>query len=116
MSAIEVVPTKSQNGIKVLGLKTRAEKKEEFLKTEDCELVSRVKNIAVNAFMDLGARDFAQIDIKTNSYGHCFFMGANLLPDIKDESSYLVKAFEIEHGYSYNKIIEIIVDKGISRV
>ncbi|QOY55737.1 D-alanine--D-alanine ligase [Candidatus Sulfurimonas marisnigri] len=116
VSTIEVIPTKSQNGIKILGLKTRIENKEEFKKTQDSELINRVKNIAVNAFMDLGARDFAQIDIKTNSYGHCFLMGANLLPDIKDVSSYLVKACEIEHGLSYNEIIEIIINKGISRI
>lgn len=114
--AVEVIPPKSPNGIKILGLKSRMENREELKKTEDSELINRIKNLAVDAFMDLEARDFAQIDIKTNSYGHCFFMGANLHPSFINNSNYLPKACEIEHGLSYDEVIKLIIDEGISRV
>ena len=116
VSAMEVIPPKSQNGARILGSKTQLENKEELRNSDDNDIISRVKNLAVDAFMDLGARDFAQIDIKTNRYGHCFFMEANLLPSLKDDSSYLPKACEIEHGLSYDSVIKLIVDEGISRV
>lgn len=116
VSAMEVIPPKSQNGARILGSKTQLEKKEELINSASNDIIARVKNLAVDAFMDLGVRDFAQIDIKTNKYGHCFFMEANLHPSLKDNSSYLPKACEIEHGLSYDNVIKLIVDEGISRV
>jgi len=116
VSALEIVPPVSENGIRILGEKTKKDDTEELKKTEDNFLTDRVKSLAVDAFIELGIRDFGRIDIKTNKHGHCFFMEANLVPGMTHGSSYFPKAFEIAHGLSYDQVIGLIVEEGIIRV
>jgi D-alanine-D-alanine ligase len=116
VSAIEVVPSVSKNGLRILGEKAKKEDTEELKKTEDNFLMDRVKSLAIDAFIDLGARDFGRIDIKMNKNGHCFFMEANLVPGMTQGSSYFPKAFEIAHGLNYDQVIGLIVEEGMSRV
>jgi D-alanine-D-alanine ligase len=115
VSALEIIPAKTTKSVRMLGEKTKKENTVELKKTENSVLISKVKSIAVDAFIELGIRDFARIDIKTTNYGHCFFMEANLLPDLNNISSYFPKAYEIEHDLSYDEVIQLIVDEGISR-
>lgn len=116
VSAIEVVPPVSKNGLRILGEQTKKEDTEELKKTEDNILIDRVKNLAVDAFINLGIRDFGRIDIKTNKHGHCFFMEANLVPGMTDGSSYFPKACEMVHSLSYDQVVGLIVEEGILRV
>jgi D-alanine-D-alanine ligase len=111
VAALEVVPPISKSGLRILGEKTKKEDSEELKKTEDDFLMDRVKNLAIDAFIDLGIRDFGRIDIKTNRDGHCFFMEVNLLPDMTQGSSYFPKAFEIAHALSYDQVIGLIVEE-----
>lgn len=116
VSAIEVIAPKSSKGIRVLGEKIKKENSQELKKTDNSLLINKIKSIAVDAFIELGIRDFARIDIKTTNYGHCFFMEANLLPDMNMQSSYFYKALEMEYGFTYDEVIKLIVDEGISRI
>ena len=87
-----------------------------LIKIEDEQIVKKIKELAVDAFIDLDIRDYGRIDIKSNVHGHCYFMNVNLVPDMTYDSSYFPKACEIEHDISYDEMIELIVEEGISRV
>lgn len=72
VSVIELIPPVSKNGVRILGEQTKRDNSEELKKIEDNIIMDRVKNLAVDTFIELGIRDFGRIDIKTNKYGHCF--------------------------------------------
>ena len=74
-----------------------------------------VKNLAKDAYIDLKIRDFGQIDIKTNKSGHCYFLQANLIPNMTNGISRFTEAITIALGLSYDEIIKLIVDEGIRR-
>lgn len=115
VSAIEIIPPQSSNGLRILGQKVKKDDSESLRKIDDTVLKNRISDIAVDAFISLGARDYGRIDIKTNKSGDCFFMEANLVPGMTNRSSYFPKACEIENNLSYDKVIELLVDKGLSR-
>ena len=116
VSAIEVVPPKQDKSIMFLNEEIKKEKHKTLAKIEDKLTKSRVENLAIDAYIDLDIRDFGQIHIKTNKSGHCYFMQANLVPNMTKGSSYFTEAFTMEIGLSYNEIIEFIVNEGIRRV
>ena len=115
-STLEVVAPESNNGLRILGAKVKKDDSEELRQTGNNPLLDRVKRLAIDAYIDLGIRDFGRIDIKTNKHGHCFFLEVNLVPGMTEGSSYFPKACEIEHGLSYDEVIGYIVKEGLSRV
>ena len=116
VSPIEIVPPESKNGLRILGEKVKKDDSEELRKIEDGEIKNRVKILAIDSFVNLGVRDFGRIDIKANKSEDCFFIEANLVPGMTSGSSYFPKSCEIEHGLTYDKVIELILERGISRV
>lgn len=116
VSAIEILPPKSENGLRILGEKVKTDDSEELKKITDYEMKNRIDALAVDVFHQLGVRDFGRIDIKTNTKGHCFFMEANLVPGMTRGSSYFPEACEIENDLNYDKVIELLLEKGLSRV
>ncbi len=116
VSAIEIVPPTSTNGLKILGEKAKKEDTEELKKINDLGIKNKIKKLAINIFLKLGVRDFGRIDIKTNKSGHCFFMEANLVPGMTSGSSYFPKACEIEHELTYDKVVGLLLEKGLSRI
>jgi D-alanine-D-alanine ligase len=113
-SPIEIVAPKSTNGLRILGEKAKTDNSEELKKIEEPEMKNRVRKLAIDVFLNLGVRDFGRIDIKNKS-GHCFFIEANLVPGMIRGSSYFPKAFEIEHGLTYDKVIELLLEGGLNR-
>ena len=116
VSLIEIVPPESTNGLRILGDKAQKEDSVELRKPEDSEMIERVKALAIDVFNKLGARDFGRIDIKTKTTGECFFLETNLVPGMTAGSSYFPKACELGSGLSYDKVIELILANGLSRV
>lgn len=116
VSAVEVVPPQSTNGLRILGEQAKRDDSEELKKAEDIEIMDSVSKLAVDAFVHLGVRDFGRIDVKVNASGQCYFMEANLVPGMTAGSSYFPKACEIESGISYDKMIGLILDEGLRRV
>ena len=115
VSAIEVIQPEPTKTPKIFGEKVKP-KIQELKTTKDIIMLNRVKALAVDAYIDLGIRDFGLINIKTNDYGHCFFMEAKLIPNMTNSSSCFTKACEMEHSLSYDNVIELIVNEGLSRV
>ena len=116
VSPIEIVPVQSTNGFESWEKKRKRTIRKSSEKQYDNGMGDRVRELAINAFLGLGARDFGRIDIKTNKRGDCFFMEANLVPGMTSKSSYFPKACEIEHGLTYDSVIELLLESGLGRV
>lgn len=115
VSAVEIVPPQSTKGLRILGEKAKKEDSEEIKKIDDQKALNEVTKLAVDAFAKLGIWDFGRIDIKTNTSGQCYFMEANLVPGMTAGSSYFPRACEIANEITYDEVIQLIVEKGISR-
>lgn len=116
ISPIEIIPVSSENGIKILGYKSKTEDTEELKKILDISLKQKIIKFARNIFNELNIKDYGRIDIKTNQAGECFFMEVNLVPGMTKGSSYFPKAFEIEMDLGYDSVVELMVSKGLTYV
>jgi D-alanine-D-alanine ligase len=115
ISAVEAIPPESANGLRILGSQAKKDDSEKLINIDDSEIKRRVMTLAVEAFNALGARDYGRIDIKTSKRGGCFFMEANLVPGMTYGSSYFPEACQIANGFSYDKVIELLLAGGLTR-
>ena len=115
-SAVEVIPPTSANGLKILGAQAKKDDSEKLIAIEDEEIKSKVTALAVDAFRSLGVRDFGRIDIKMNKDNECLFMEANLVPGMTYGTSYFPQACYIAHKFDYDKVVELLIASGLSRV
>jgi len=69
VSAIEIITPKSDKKIMLLGEEVKKVNHKKLISIEDKVIINRVKNLAIDAYIDLNIRDFGQIDIKTNKSG-----------------------------------------------
>lgn len=116
VASVEIVPPLSKGGLRILGEQAKREDTEEMKKTGNSEISALVRQVAIDAFTQLGARDYGRIDIKANSEGECFFMEANLVPGMKSGSSYFPEACMLNNGTAYDQVIELMLQKGLSRI
>lgn len=114
-SAVEIIPPQSTKGLRILGEKTKREDSEEIRKIDDQKVLDEVAKLAIDAYNKLGIWDFARIDIKSNKHGQYYFMEANLVPGMTFGSSYFPMACEIANNLGYDDVMQLIVEKGISR-
>jgi len=115
LSAVEIIPPTSTNGLKILGAQAKKDDSEMMVKIDDNEIKQNVETLAIAAFNGLAVRDFGRIDIKTNKTGECFFMEANLVPGMTYGSSYFPQACSIAHKFDYDKVVELLLASGIAR-
>jgi len=115
VSPIEIIPPKSNGGRRILGSIVKKENSETLKKIKDSALRNRIKKMAVEVFIGVGADDFARIDIKTNTEGKCFFMEVNLVPGMTFGSSYFPEACRIDQGMTYDQAIFHIVDQCLNK-
>lgn len=115
-SAVEIIPPVSSNGLRILGAQTKKDDSEKIIRIGESELKDKVTALAVQAFNALGVRDFGRVDIKSNEKGECFFMEANLVPGMTYSSSYFPQACDIAQGFSYDKVVELIMSGGLARI
>lgn len=116
VAAVEIIPKKSLSGLRILGHAAKAKNLEDIKKISEVELSNKIKSIALRAFSKLGARDFGRVDIKLNQKEECFFMEANLVPGMKENTSYFPRAFELEHKTSYDEVIKLVIKQGLNRI
>jgi len=116
VSPIEIIPPESKNGLRILGAKVKKENLEELKKIEDNSILNKVKQLAIDSFINLGVRDFGRIDIKANANGDYFFIEANLVPGMTPDSSYFPKSCQIEHGLTYDEVVQLILEHALCRV
>lgn len=116
VSAVEVIPAQSENGLRILGEKAKKEDSEKIEYIEDHILCGEITKLAVEVYIKLGIWDYGRIDIKADKNGRFFFMEANLVPGMTFGRSYFPKACEVANNLTYDEVIKHIVEKGISRV
>lgn len=116
IAPIEIIPPENINNIRILGEKVKNENTEELKKVSDDFIKIKLKKLAIECFKALGARDFGRIDIKMDQNGVCNFIEANLVPGMTKGSSYFPNALEIESGYKYSQVIDMIIDNAIDRI
>ena len=115
ISAVEAIPPESANGLRILGSQTKKDDSEKLINIDDSHIKRRVSTLAIAAFNALGARDYGRIDIKASKSGECFFMEANLVPGMTYGSSYFPEACQIANGFTYDKVIELLLAGGLAR-
>ena len=115
VSAVEIIPPTSVNGLRILGAQAKLDDSETLMKIDDESVKESVVALATDAFNALGIRDFGRIDIKSNAQGECFFIEANLVPGMTYGSSYFPKACDLAHEYSYDKVVELLLTGGLDR-
>jgi len=115
VSAVEIIPPTTAYGLRILGAQAKKDDSEFIIKILDAQVKDRVTALAIDAFNALGVTDYGRIDIKTDNHGECYFMEANLVPGMTYGSSYFPKACEIANGFSYDKVIELLLTGGIAR-
>jgi len=115
VSAVEIIPPTSTHGLRILGAQAKKDDSENMIEIVDNDVKNRVTAIAIDAFNTLGIRDFGRVDIITNNHGECFFMEANLVPGMTYGSSYFPEACNIVQTFAYDKVIEQLIDSGLSR-
>lgn len=76
----------------------------------------KVNELAKAAFLGLGLRDFALIDVKMNHFGECFFMDAHLLPDMTTGSSCFLRACEMANNLHYDQVMGLMLTVFSARV
>ena len=114
ISAIEIIPPESTEGLKILGAAAKMSDTETLKKIERHDMDS-VKELALASFLGLGVRGFGRIDIKMDSFGVCYFMEANLVPGMNLGSSYFPRACEIENKMSYDDVIKLMLNECLQR-
>ncbi len=114
-SAIEVIPPTSSKGLKILGSQAKKDDSEELIKISNNVERDKVTQLAIDTFRALKIRDFGRIDIKSNNAGEYFFMEANLVPGMTYGSSYFPQAFKLAHGFSYDMVVELMIEAGLAR-
>ena len=115
VSAMEIVPPESGNGLRILGAKVKRADSEQLLAVENWTLKARAMKLAVSVFQKLGVRDFGRIDIKSTKSGEMFFLEANLVPGMTRGSSYFPRACEIADSRSYDSVVAMMLEGAFSR-
>tara|TARA_R110000751_G_scaffold299347_1_gene410060 strand:+ start:163187 stop:164191 length:1005 start_codon:yes stop_codon:yes gene_type:complete len=83
---------------------------DECIQVENPNDLHSVNELAKAAFLGLGLRDFALIDVKMNIYGQCFFMDANLVPNMATASSDFLRASVIANDLTYDQVICLMLE------
>lgn len=116
ISPIEIIPLMSTNGLRILGEKAKKDDDEELIEIIDTNIKLELIKLSSKCFKELGVRDYGRIDIKTNKKGEYFFMEANLIPGMNKGSSYFSQAYKINNSLTYDKVVELLISKGLDRI
>ncbi len=115
-ASIEILPPESTAGIRILGEAVKKGDTESLMKINHIEDVECINDLAKAAFLGLGVRGFGRIDVKMDSAGKCFFMEANLVPGMTQDTSYFPKACEIANNLTYDEVVCLMLKEGLDRV
>jgi D-alanine-D-alanine ligase len=114
-SSIEIRPPESSKGLRILGQEVKQQDTECLMAVGHSEDTRNINMLAEAAFLGLGARGFGRIDVKMNSQGQCFFMEANLVPGMTQNTSYFPRAHEIANNLSYDEVVSLMLEECSSR-
>ena len=111
---IELVAQVNERGDRMLSGAVKASNSELVQPVEDMALRTAVCQLALDAFIALGGRDYGRIDIRLNHNGEPQFLEANLIPSIIDGYGSFPKACQINLGLNYENMVLQIVRLGLA--
>ncbi|HEY1645481.1 MAG TPA: hypothetical protein VGF75_03800 [Candidatus Saccharimonadales bacterium] len=111
---IELIAPIDKNGMRILSSKVKVSNTEQAVGVEDVELSIKVKQLALDVFKALGARDYGRIDIRVDRNGVMNFLEANLLPSLICDYGSFPKACKLNLNLSHEEMILQITRLGFS--
>jgi D-alanine-D-alanine ligase len=76
-------------------------------------LENRISDLAIRSYQCIGCRDYARVDMRTDSRGNLFVLEVNPNPDISPKAGF-AKAAQTA-GYSYSGMIQRISEAAMER-
>ena len=77
------------------------------------ETAAYIKKLAVHAFEALNIYDFGRVDFRLDQYNQPYILEMNSMASVNPKASFVMAAMKA--GYSYNKLINKIIDVAIQR-
>jgi D-alanine-D-alanine ligase len=113
---LELVPGPNEDGHRILSyaLKSAPLETPVFPVTDPAVRATLIE-LATNAFVALGARDYGRIDIRMNEAGEAHFLEANLIPCLIEGSGNFPKACFMNIGMDYEAMMLHIVRLAFAR-
>jgi D-alanine-D-alanine ligase len=112
---LELVAPENNNGDRFLSSKIKQADTETFSIVSDEIVFSAITELAMDAFIALGARDYGRIDIRMDAYGVPHFLEANLIPSLLKDYGNFPKACFLNEDLDYENMIYKIVNLSLSR-
>jgi D-alanine-D-alanine ligase len=112
---LELVASADANGMRMLSGSVKSSNEEVILEVTDIAIRSAVCELAINAFIAIGARDYGRIDIRLDEHGIPHFLEANLIPSLIAGYGTFPKACLIGLGLDYEAMVLRIVELGMIR-
>lgn len=118
---VEIIVSDKNSGNKMLGYKTKNENREKVIAIDDRDIYQSVVEIAKNAFIALGARDYGRIDIIMDDKNCPYFLEANLVPGMTQrpddiDCSYFPRTCFINANITYHETIHKIAEIALNRI
>lgn len=105
----------SASSVEILKQDDKQQNTERLVKIENSHEIHNIDQFAKTAFRGLGLKGFGLIDVKMDKHAQCFFMQADLIPDISFGRSYFLKACEIASNLTYDQVISLTLEECLSR-
>ena len=99
---------------RILSMKEKSSNKSRLLPVVDSSVRTAVCELAEQAFIALGARDYGRIDIRLDSAGVPHFLEANLIPSLIDGYGSFPQACSLNLDMNYEEMILHIVQLGFT--
>jgi D-alanine-D-alanine ligase len=112
---IELIAPVGDGGARILSGKIKSMDAEQAIEIDDKIIKSEVKQLAMEVFLALGARDYGRIDIRLDKFGVPQFLEANLIPSLIGGYGSFPKACVINMDLDYESMIMKIVRLGLAR-
>lgn len=112
---LELIAPENDQGARFLSQAIKVSDTEQAIEITDAVVKAQVSDLALQAFLALGARDYGRIDIRFDAHGAPQFLEANLIPSLIKDYGNFPKACMINLGMDYQTMIHHIVELGLAR-
>ncbi|HPD99423.1 MAG TPA: hypothetical protein PLJ04_00965 [Candidatus Saccharibacteria bacterium] len=113
--AIELSTQQEGTDVSFISSNIKEANSEVVLTVDDLAVNQQVSQLALDAFVALGARDYGRIDIRLDEHGVPHFLEANLLPSLIEDYGSFPKACKLNAHIDYESMILNIVDLAFTR-
>lgn len=112
---LELIAPLDSSGVRFLSAAVKSADAETAIAVTDEKLSRSLTDLALNAFVSLGARDYGRIDIRLDAAGVPHFLEANLIPSLLNGYGNFPKACALNIDMDYQTMILHIVRLGLAR-